>query len=36
MLYLTVAWATAGRTSGGRLLGLRVLSVRGGLLGWSR
>ena len=36
VLYLTVAWATTGRTYGGRLLGLRVLSVRGELLGWTR
>jgi uncharacterized RDD family membrane protein YckC len=36
VLYLTVAWATTGRTYGGRLLGLRVLSVRGELLGWIR
>src|SRR5688500_14279948 len=36
VLYLTVAWATTGRTYGGRLLGLRVLSGRGELLGWTR
>jgi hypothetical protein len=35
-LYLTVGWATTGRTYGGRLLGLRVLSGRRGLLGWTR
>lgn len=36
VLYLTVAWATTGRTYGGRLLGLRVLSGRGALLGWTQ
>jgi uncharacterized RDD family membrane protein YckC len=36
VLYLTVGWATTGRTYGGRLLGLRVLSLQGGLLGWTR
>ena len=36
VLYLTVAWAMTGRTYGGRLLGLRVLSRRRGLLGWGR
>jgi uncharacterized RDD family membrane protein YckC len=36
VLYLTVAWAMTGRTYGGRLLGLRVLSRRGALLGWTR
>jgi uncharacterized RDD family membrane protein YckC len=36
VLYLTVAWAMTGRTYGGRLLGLRVLSGRGELLGWTR
>jgi uncharacterized RDD family membrane protein YckC len=36
VLYLTVAWATTGRTYGGRLLGLRVLSTRRGLPGWTR
>jgi uncharacterized RDD family membrane protein YckC len=36
VLYLTVAWAMTGRTYGGRLLGLRVLSMRGGLPGWTR
>jgi hypothetical protein len=37
VLYLTVAWATTGRTYGGRLLGLRVLSGRRRvLLGWTR
>jgi uncharacterized RDD family membrane protein YckC len=36
VLYLTVAWAMTGRTYGGRLLGLRLLSTRGELLGWTR
>jgi uncharacterized RDD family membrane protein YckC len=36
VLYLTIGWATTGRTYGGTLLGLRVLSGRGGLLGWIR
>jgi hypothetical protein len=36
VLYLTVGWAMTGRTYGGRLLGLRVLSGRRGLLGWTR
>jgi uncharacterized RDD family membrane protein YckC len=36
VLYLTVGWAMTGRTYGGRLLGLRVLSARRGLLGWPR
>jgi uncharacterized RDD family membrane protein YckC len=31
-----VAWATTGRTYGARLLGLRVLSRTGVLLGWTR
>jgi len=34
--YLSVAWATTGRTYGGGLLGLRVLSARRGLIGWPR
>ena len=34
--YLTVAWATSGRTVGAGVLGLRVLSARGARLGWSR
>jgi uncharacterized RDD family membrane protein YckC len=29
VLYLTVAWATTGRSFGGQLLGLRVVSFRG-------
>jgi uncharacterized RDD family membrane protein YckC len=36
VLYLTVAWAMTGRTYGGRLVGLRVLSMSRELLGWSR
>jgi uncharacterized RDD family membrane protein YckC len=36
VLYLTVAWAMTGRTYGDRLLGLRVLSDRGGILCWGR
>ena len=36
VLYLSVAWATTGRTYGERLLGLRVLSSRYTLLGWTR
>ncbi len=34
--YLAAGWAMAGRTYGERLLGLRVLSTRGELLGWVR
>jgi uncharacterized RDD family membrane protein YckC len=34
--YLTVAWAGTGRTWGGSLLGLRVVSARLGPLGWWR
>jgi uncharacterized RDD family membrane protein YckC len=34
--YFTVAWATSGRTVGGILLGLRVLSSRRHLLSWPR
>jgi hypothetical protein len=36
VVYLSVAWATTGRTYGERLLGLRVLSSRHTLLGWTR
>jgi uncharacterized RDD family membrane protein YckC len=36
VVYLSVAWATTGRTYGERLLGLRVLSRRHTLLGWTR
>jgi uncharacterized RDD family membrane protein YckC len=34
--YLTIAWATTGRTYGAGLLGVRVLSARHGVLGWFR
>jgi uncharacterized RDD family membrane protein YckC len=34
--YLTAAWATAGRSCGAALLGLRVRSVGGAHLGWFR
>jgi hypothetical protein len=36
VVYLTVAWAMSGRTYGERLLGLRVLSTRHVLIGWTR
>ena len=36
MVYLTGSWATTGRTWGGSLLGLRVVSSRLGPLGWWR
>jgi uncharacterized RDD family membrane protein YckC len=36
VVYLSVAWATAGRTYGARLLGVRVLSARGVPLGRVR
>jgi uncharacterized RDD family membrane protein YckC len=32
--YLTIAWATTGRTYGAHLLGLRVVNVRGRKLHW--
>jgi uncharacterized RDD family membrane protein YckC len=35
-VYLTVGWTTTGRTYGGKLLGVRVLSRRLRLLGWTR
>jgi uncharacterized RDD family membrane protein YckC len=35
-VYLTVAWATTGRTYGAGLLGVRVLGRRSGRLGWAR
>lgn len=35
-VYLSAAWATTGRTYGGGLLGLRVLSAGRGLIGWPR
>jgi uncharacterized RDD family membrane protein YckC len=34
--YLTVAWATTGRTCGAAVLGLRVRSAAGGRIGWVR
>jgi uncharacterized RDD family membrane protein YckC len=34
--YLTIAWATTGRTCGGAVLGLRVLSASHVRLGWAR
>ena len=36
VVYLTAGWAMAGRTYGARLLGLRVLTSRHELLGWTR
>jgi uncharacterized RDD family membrane protein YckC len=36
VVYLAVAWALTGRTYGSRLMGLRVLSSRGRLPGWTR
>ena len=35
-LYLTVAWAMGGRTYGNVLMGLRVVGVYGGDVGWVR
>lgn len=34
--YLTAGWATAGRTVGGAVLGVRVVARSGGRLGWAR
>ena len=34
--YLTIAWATGGQTVGGAVLGVRVVALGGGTLGWSR
>jgi uncharacterized RDD family membrane protein YckC len=34
--YLTIGWATAGRTVGGAVLGVRVVGRGGGRLGWTR
>lgn len=34
--YLTVAWALSGRTYGNLLMGLRVVGVSGGDVGWVR
>jgi uncharacterized RDD family membrane protein YckC len=36
VVYLAAGWALAGRTYGSRLMGLRVLSSRNELLGWTR
>jgi uncharacterized RDD family membrane protein YckC len=36
VVYLAVGWALTGRTYGSRLMGLRVLSSRSRLLGWTR
>jgi uncharacterized RDD family membrane protein YckC len=36
VVYLAAGWALAGRTYGMRLMGLRVLSSRNQLLGWTR
>jgi uncharacterized RDD family membrane protein YckC len=36
VVYLAVGWALTGRTYGSRLLGLRVVSARNQLLGWTR
>jgi len=36
VVYLAVAWALTGRSYGSRLMGLRVLSSRNQLLGWTR
>jgi uncharacterized RDD family membrane protein YckC len=36
VVYLAVGWALTGRTYGSRLMGLRVLSTQGQLLGWTR
>ena len=35
-LYLTVTWAVSGRTYGNVLMGLRVVGVYGGDVGWVR
>jgi uncharacterized RDD family membrane protein YckC len=35
-LYLTAAWAVSGRTYGNLLMGLRVVGVFGGDIGWPR
>lgn len=36
VVYLTAGWALAGRTYGAKLMGLRVLSARYELVGWTR
>jgi uncharacterized RDD family membrane protein YckC len=33
-VYLTVAWATTGRSFGGQLLGLRFVNFRGNRMSW--
>lgn len=35
-IYLTVAWGGGGRTCGNCLMGLRVVTARGGRVGWAR
>ena len=35
VVYLTVTWATTGRSYGGQLLGLRVVSFRGRRMSWQ-
>jgi uncharacterized RDD family membrane protein YckC len=35
-LYLTASWAVSGRTYGNLLMGLRVVGVYGGDVGWPR
>lgn len=35
-LYLTASWAVSGRTYGNLLMGLRVVGVFGGDIGWPR
>jgi uncharacterized RDD family membrane protein YckC len=34
VVYLTIAWATSGRSFGAQLLGLRVVSFRGTRMAW--
>jgi uncharacterized RDD family membrane protein YckC len=36
VVYLALGWALTGRTYGSKLMGLRVLSSRNQLLGWTR
>jgi uncharacterized RDD family membrane protein YckC len=36
VVYLAAGWALTGRTYGSRLLGLRVVSRQGRLMGWTR
>jgi len=35
VLYLTIGWATTGRSFGARLLGLRVVGRSGARMGWA-